>query len=74
MKICVTSKGPDLESAMDPRFGLCPYFIFVDPETLAFKAMENPHVEENGEAARQTALFLAHEGIEAGITGPKGER
>ena len=72
MKVCVTSRGPGLDSTMDPRFGLSPYFIFVDPETLAFKAVQNPFVEENGEAVGHTALFLARRGIEVVITGPMG--
>jgi predicted Fe-Mo cluster-binding NifX family protein len=70
MKICVTSRGPFLESAVDPRFGLCPYFILVDPETMTFQAMENPHLEAGGDTSRQTASFLAHTGVEALITGP----
>ncbi len=33
MKICITSTGPRLDSEMDPRFGRCQYFLFVDPDT-----------------------------------------
>ena len=34
MKICVTSQGDSLDSATDPRFGRCAWFVFVDPLVL----------------------------------------
>ena len=41
MKIAVSSTGKDLNCQIDPRFGRCQYFIFVDPETMEFEASEN---------------------------------
>lgn len=38
MKIAVSSTGKDLNSQIDPRFGRCQYFIFIDPETMEFEA------------------------------------
>ena len=41
MKIAISSAGKDLNSQIDPRFGRCQYFIFIDPETMEFEASEN---------------------------------
>ena len=41
MKIAVTSEGNNLESKVDPRFGRAAYFIIIDPDTMAFEAIEN---------------------------------
>ena len=37
MKIAVTSKGVDLDSEVDPRFGRAAYVLVVDSETLSFE-------------------------------------
>jgi len=34
--------GKDLNCQMDPRFGRCQYFDFVDPENMEFEAFEKP--------------------------------
>lgn len=72
MKICITSTGDNLDSAVDPRFGRCAYFIIVDPETLEFKAISNPSVEASGGAGIQSAQLVANESAEAVITGNVG--
>jgi len=41
MKIAITSKGQDLSSDIDPRFGRSVYFIIVDPETMDHEVLEN---------------------------------
>lgn len=72
MKICVTSTGPGLDSEMDPRFGRCQYFLFVDLETLGCKAVENPNIGAAGGAGIQSAQLVANKGVEALITGQVG--
>jgi predicted Fe-Mo cluster-binding NifX family protein len=72
MKVCVTSTGPSLDSEMDPRFGRCQYFLFVDPESLALEAVENPNLAAAGGAGIQSAQFVANKGVEAIITGQVG--
>ncbi len=72
MNICITSMGPNLESEMDPRFGRCQYFLFVDPETMAFEAVENPNLAAAGGAGIQSAQLVANKGVEALITGQVG--
>jgi len=41
MKIAVTSKGTDLKSQVDQRFGRAAYIIIVDHETLEFEVIDN---------------------------------
>lgn len=41
MKIAISSSGKDMQSQLDPRFGRASYFIIVDPETMAYAALEN---------------------------------
>jgi predicted Fe-Mo cluster-binding NifX family protein len=33
MKVAISATGKDLNCQMDPRFGRCQYFIFIDPES-----------------------------------------
>ena len=58
MKIAVTSKGKDLDSEVDPRFGRAAYIIIVDPDTLEFETVDN---SENVNAFKGA-------GIQAGVT------
>ena len=72
MKIAVTSTGNTLESPIDPRFGRCQFFIFVDPETMEFEAVENAAGMASGGAGPQAAQFVANKGAEAVLTGHVG--
>lgn len=72
MKIVVTSTGNTLDSPIDPRFGRCQFFVFVDPETMEFEPAENEAVMAAGGAGPQAAQFVANKGAEAVITGNVG--
>jgi len=39
MKIGISVTAPNLDAEVDPRFGRCPYFVIVDPETMQFEAV-----------------------------------
>jgi len=41
MKVAVSSTGSELTSAVDPRFGRAPWFLFVDTETGDSEALDN---------------------------------
>ncbi|TFG29404.1 dinitrogenase iron-molybdenum cofactor biosynthesis protein [Candidatus Thorarchaeota archaeon] len=71
-KICITSTGPTLESAVDPRFGRCAYFIIADTETYAFEAVSNSAAMASGGAGIQSAQIVASTGVEAVLTGSVG--
>ena len=38
MKVVVTAQGQDLEAMVDPRFGRCQYFLFIDTESMRCEA------------------------------------
>lgn len=72
MKIAISSTGKDLNSSIDPRFGRCQYFIFVDPETMEFEAFENEGLMASGGAGVQAAQFIVQKKAKALITGNLG--
>jgi predicted Fe-Mo cluster-binding NifX family protein len=57
---------------MEPRFGRCQYFLFVDPETMALEALENPNIGASGGAGIQSAQLVANKGVDTLITGQVG--
>ena len=72
MKIAISSTGKDLDAQIDPRFGRCQYFIFLDPETMEFEAAENQGGAAMGGAGVQAAQLVAQKGVTALITGNLG--
>jgi len=72
MKIAVTASTPRLDGPVDPRFGRCPYYLIVDPETMAFEAVENPHVGASSGAGIQAAQLVAGKNVETVLTGSRG--
>jgi predicted Fe-Mo cluster-binding NifX family protein len=72
MKICVTSQGDNLDSELDPRFGRCKYFLFVDTDTLEFEATQNPNLEAMGGAGIQSGQLVAGRQVKAVLTGNVG--
>ncbi|TYP57592.1 NifB/NifX family molybdenum-iron cluster-binding protein [Thermosediminibacter litoriperuensis] len=74
MKVAVTSTGSDLDSILDERFGRCKYFIFIDPETKEFEAVENECMSGAHGTGVQVAQFIIDNGISALITGNVGQQ
>ncbi|MDD3905739.1 MAG: NifB/NifX family molybdenum-iron cluster-binding protein [Candidatus Omnitrophica bacterium] len=72
MKICVTSEGKTLDSKIDPRFGRCQYFVFVDTDTLDLEAVENPNMQFQGGAGIQSGQLMISRGVKAVLTGNVG--
>jgi predicted Fe-Mo cluster-binding NifX family protein len=72
MKVAVSASSPDLDSPVDPRFGRCPYYLIVDPESMEFEAVENPHVGAPGGAGIQAAQLVVQKNVEAVLTGRCG--
>ena len=72
MKIVVTANGADLSAQTSPIFGRCPTYVFVDTESMAFEAIENPAVSASGGAGIQAAQFVIERGAQAVLTGSMG--
>jgi len=72
MKIAISSTGQTLDSAVEARFGRCPYFLIVDPATLEFEAIANSNAELGGGAGIQSAQLIAEKGVKVVLTGSCG--
>jgi len=72
MKIVVTSTGPELSSAADPRFGRCAYFIVVDTDSMDFTPHSNASGSAMGGAGIQAGQFVSSLGVSAVVTGAVG--
>lgn len=72
MKIAVSSNSKTLDSAIDPRFGRCAYFVIVETDDMSFEAFDNQNVALGGGAGIQSAQFITSKGAVAVITGNCG--
>ena len=72
MKILISSKGKDLDSQIDPRFGRCAYFVIVNTDDMSFDAFENESMALGGGAGIQSAQFAASKEIKVVVTGNVG--
>ena len=72
MKVCITAQGNNLDSQVDPRFGRCQYFIFIDTETLEFEAVDNVNMNGSGGAGIHSGQLVAEKGVKIVITGNVG--
>jgi predicted Fe-Mo cluster-binding NifX family protein len=72
MKIAVSSTGKTLDSAVEARFGRCPYFLIVNPTTMEFEAIANASAEQGGGAGIQSAQLIAEKGVSIVLTGNCG--
>ncbi len=74
MKIVVTSTGRDLDAALDPRFGRCPYFALIETESGVLEAAPNPFLDATGGAGTQAAQWVVEQGAGALLTGHCGPK
>jgi predicted Fe-Mo cluster-binding NifX family protein len=70
MKIAVSSKGGNLNSEVEPRFGRAPYILIVDTDTMDFEVIDNvSNVNAFKGAGIQTATAVGEKGAEFVLTG-----
>ena len=72
MKIVVSANGADLSAEASPIFGRCPIYLFVDTETMAFEAIQNPAIGASSGAGIQAAQFIVERGAQAVVSGNVG--
>jgi predicted DNA-binding protein (UPF0251 family)/predicted Fe-Mo cluster-binding NifX family protein len=74
-KIAVSSEGPTLDSPVDPRFGRAAGFVIIDPETMAFKYVDNGASQAmNQGAGIQTAELMTQHDVGVVLTGYVGPK
>ena len=70
MKIAITSKGKDLDSQIDPRFGRAAYILIVDTRRPGVEVLDN---SENANAFKgagiQAAVTVSDRGVKVLLTG-----
>jgi predicted Fe-Mo cluster-binding NifX family protein len=75
MKIAVTSKGKNLDSQVDPRFGRAEYILIVDTDGFEFEVVDNSeNVNALKGAGIKAAAMVSDKGAEVlltGLCGPK---
>jgi predicted Fe-Mo cluster-binding NifX family protein len=74
-KIAISSEGPSLDDAVDPRFGRAAGFIIVDPDTLESEYRDNGAAQTMPRGAGiQAAETVAGGGAKALLTGYVGPK
>ncbi len=75
MKMAVTAQGPQLDSAVDPRFGRARYFVVFDDQTQQAEAVNNEvnlnAVQGAGIQAARQVVDLGAGAVLTGNVGPK---
>lgn len=74
MKICITSYGPTLDSKVQPIFGRCEYFVFVDPINLESEIEPNPYVSALDKAGVKSARLVIGKGVMNVLTARVGAK
>jgi predicted Fe-Mo cluster-binding NifX family protein len=74
MKIIITSKGNNLNSKFDLRFGRCAWLCVYNTETKNTEFIENENKNINGSAGTKIAEKVAELGAESVISGDFGPK
>lgn len=72
MKVAITSTGISLESAIDPRFGRCAYFVIYDTETKAIEFIPNQNKEKEEGVGPLAVELVASRNVNKIISGEFG--
>ena len=72
MRVVISATDDNLDSQVDRRFGRCPWFLFVDTESLEYEAARNESADASSGAGTACAQFVLEKGINALISGQAG--
>lgn len=72
MKVALSATGNHIDAVVDRRFGRCPWFLFVDTESLTCEAIENRHANAHSGAGTSAAQLVLEKEVDAVISGPVG--
>lgn len=74
-KVAVSAEGPNLDDALDPRFGRAAGFLIVDPQTLEHEYIDNGSSQAMSQGAGiQAAENVARTGARVVLTGNVGPK
>lgn len=74
MKIAIAVSDKKLDSAVDTRFGRCPYYLIVDTKTDKLEAIENTAGQTFQGAGVSAAQMIANKGVAAVFAGNFGPK
>jgi len=72
MKVAITSKGNNLDSKLDERFGRCSYFVIYDTETKGMEFLPNPNKDMQEGAGPASVEIVASRNVSKIISGEFG--
>jgi predicted Fe-Mo cluster-binding NifX family protein len=63
-----------MDSKVQPIFGRCQYFIFVDPVSMESEVEPNPYASGSGEAGVESAELVIRKGVTSLLTARVGTK
>jgi predicted Fe-Mo cluster-binding NifX family protein len=69
LKIFISANGSTTDASVGQRFGLSPYFIIINPQTMEFEAVPNPEAGEQRAAGMQAVVLAIGKEVDAVLTG-----
>jgi predicted Fe-Mo cluster-binding NifX family protein len=72
VKVAVCAEGQDWSAQTSLIFGRCPYYLFVDTETMESEPVSNPLTVLRRGVGMRAAQFVADHGAQAVIAGHVG--
>jgi predicted Fe-Mo cluster-binding NifX family protein len=72
MKVVISATGNNLTTNVDRQFGRCPWFLFVDTESLKYEAVRNESADAASGAGTACAQLALEKEVVAVISGQVG--
>ena len=69
VKIFISANGSTTDASVGQRFGLSPYFIIVNPQTMEFEAVPNSGADHKRAAGMQAVVLAVSKEVDMVLTG-----